>query len=151
MDGKRLIGVSETLLISEFNHIWAVPLHGGEKIPLVADPGIDAAASVSLDGRWLAYTRIADGLFEIRAILFAPAWPEHLHDREWIGSEETGIEPHWSPEGDGIFFIEQKADLLAVAVDTTGETFVFASPRVVSIPMGCRPFLWFDAGACVRR
>ncbi len=131
MDGKYLIVVSGTLLISEFNDIWAVPLDGGERIPLVTDPGIDVGGHVSMDGRWLAYTRIEDGGWTTRVIPFAPAWPEHLRDRAWMISEGTGIHPRWSPEGDELFFIDQNADLLAIDVDTTGESFVFSSPRVL--------------------
>ena len=131
MDGKYLIVVSGTLLISEYNDIWAVPLDGGDRIPLVTDPGVDAGARVSMDGRWLAYTRIEDGRWELRVIPFAPAWPAHLRDRQWIISEGTGIQPRWDPAGDELFFVDQNADLLAVDVDTTGESFVFSTPRVL--------------------
>ncbi len=131
MDGKYLIVVSGTLLISQYNDIWAVPLDGGERIPLVTDPGVDAGARVSMDGRWLAYTRIEDGQWEMRVIPFAPAWPEHLRDRQWVISEGSGIHPRWDPAGDELFFVDQNADLLAVDVDTTGESFVSSSPRVL--------------------
>ncbi len=131
MDGKYLIVVSGTLLISEFNDIWAVPLDGGERIPLVTDPGVDAGARVSMDGRWLAYTRIEDGRWEIRVIPFAPAWPEHLRDRQWVISQVSGIHPRWSPEGDELFYVDQDADLWAVDVNTTGDSFVFSVPRVL--------------------
>ncbi len=131
MDGEYLIVVSGTLLISESNDIWAVPLDGGDRIPLVTDPGIDAAARVSMDGRWLAYTRIEDGRWEIRVIPFAPAWPEHLRDRQWVISQGSGIHPRWSPEGDELFYVDQDADLWAVQVETTGESFVFSPPRLL--------------------
>ncbi|MGP1273493.1 MAG: protein kinase domain-containing protein [Phycisphaerales bacterium] len=131
MDGKYLIVVSGTLLISEYNDIWAVPLDGGERIPLVTDPGVDVGGRVSMDGRWLAYTRIEDGRWELRVIPFAPAWPEHLRERQWVISEDTGNQPRWDTAGDELFFVDQNADLLAVDVDTTGESFVFSSPRVL--------------------
>ncbi|MEL7474542.1 MAG: hypothetical protein AAGK04_14595, partial [Planctomycetota bacterium] len=130
-DGKYLIVKSGTLLMSEFNDLWAVPLDGGEPIPLVTEPGIDEGGVVSMDGRWLAYTRVDDNRWEVRVIPFAPAWPEHLRDRQWVVSQGNGVGPLWSPEGDKLFFLDQDADLWVVDVDTTGDSFVFSAPRVL--------------------
>ena len=130
-DGKYLIVKTGTLLMSEFSDLWAVPLDGGERVSLVIDPGMDLNGTVSMDGRWLAYTRVEDSQWEVRVIPFAPAWPEHLHDRQWVISQGNGVGPRWSPEGDKLFFLNQDADLLAVDVDTTGDSFVFSAPSVL--------------------
>jgi hypothetical protein len=64
-------------------------------------------------------------------IPFAPAWSEHLRDRQWVVSQGDGRGPIWSPEGDKLFFVDQNSDLLAVDIDTTGDSFIFSAPRVL--------------------
>lgn len=130
-DGRFLVITTGTLLFSEFNDVWAAPVDGSDAIPLVTEPGIDILPQVSPDGRWLAYTRIEDGRWEVRVIPFAPAWPEQARDRMWVVSEGGGIMPRWAPEGDELFFIDQDARLLAVDVDLSGDSFNASAPRVL--------------------
>ncbi|MCA9253766.1 MAG: protein kinase [Phycisphaerales bacterium] len=132
-DGKYLIVVVGTVLVSEFNDIWALPVDGGEMIPLVTSPGADYSPKVSPDGRWLAYTRAgaAGGKWEIAVIPFAPAWPEHLQDRSWVVSQGISHMPRWSPEGDELFFVDQDGRLMGVDVEFVGDSIAFSVPRMM--------------------
>jgi eukaryotic-like serine/threonine-protein kinase len=132
-DGKYLIVVSGSVITSEVNDIWALPVDGGEMIPLVTDPGGDYYPKVSPDGRWLVYLRSgADGgSWDVTVIPFAPAWPEPLRDRRWIVSQGVSYVPRWSPEGDELFFIDEDGRLMSVDVQSTGDSIAFSAPRML--------------------
>ncbi|MGP1273758.1 MAG: TolB family protein, partial [Phycisphaerales bacterium] len=132
-DGKYLIVVTGTVLVNESNDIWALPVDGGEMVPLVTDPGADYMPKVSPDGRWLAYMRAgADGgRWDVAVIPFAPAWPEHLRDRRWVVSQGISHMPRWSPEGDELFYIDPDGRLMGVDVETLGDSIAFSVPRMM--------------------
>ena len=128
-DGAHLLVVSGTLIADKKNDVWALPVDGGDTIPLVTDPGTDTMPKISPDGRWLAYSRIDSGLWEVRVVPFAPAWPDGGTDRRWVVSQGGGIMPSWGPEGDELFYIDLEGNLMSVSVELSGETFVHAPPR----------------------
>ena len=130
-DGRHLVVVSGALLINDSNDISAIPLSGGDPIPLVTDPGADVSPRVSPDGRWLAYGRVEGGQWEVLVVPFAPAWPEDMRDRRWVVSQGSGLMPRWSPEGDELYYIDEDATLLAVDVETGGDSFVFSAARAL--------------------
>ncbi len=129
-DGEYLIAVSDTVLASEANDIWAIPLDGSERIVLVDDPGSDILPAVSPDGRWLAYNKTAGGS-DVYVVPFAPAWPEAQRGRRWLVSEAGGIEPRWSKEGDELYYVTGSGLLMAVSVELDGDSFVFSTPRAL--------------------
>jgi Tol biopolymer transport system component len=130
-DGRYLVTVSGTLIMSELNDIYAVPLDGGERIPLVTDAGADYMADVSPDGRWLAYTSRAGGRAQVYVIPFAPAWPDGQAGRRWLVSGNGGRLPRWSGDGQELYYISDSAILIELQVDTSGDAFVFSSPRAL--------------------
>jgi serine/threonine protein kinase len=132
-DGKYLIVVSGTLLVSEFNDIWALPVDGGDMIPLVTDPGADIGPKVSPDGRWIVYQRAgAAGMrWEVVVIPFAPAWPEHQRDRRWVVSQGISHMPRWSREGDKLFYIDDNGRMMSVDVESEEDSIAFSAPRML--------------------
>lgn len=130
-DGRYLITVSGTLLVSEHNDIWAVSVESGEATLLVGEPGADTEPRVSPDGRWLAYTHASSGRGDVYVVPFAPAWPEGTLDRRWLVSENGGSQPRWSADGDQLFYITGASILVAIDVDTSGESFQFSGPRAL--------------------
>ncbi|MGA7410326.1 MAG: protein kinase [Bryobacteraceae bacterium] len=48
-------------------HIWSIPLKGGgpSAAPVTDDPAFDGCPSISLDGRWLYFTRKIRGLWQL--------------------------------------------------------------------------------------
>ena len=130
-DGKYIVVVSDTLIMSDRNDIYAIPLDGGDPIPLVTDPGPDYWPAVSPDGRWLAYTSRAGGRNQVYVIPFAPAWPDGAAGRKWLVSENAGRMPKWSHDGEQLYYISDAANLIELDVDTAGDTFVFSTPRAL--------------------
>jgi len=133
-DGKYLIVVSGTLLLSEENDVWAVPLDGGDEIPLVVSSAANYSPRVSPDGRWLAYMESLMGSSNVYVIPFAPAWPERTDHRKWLVSDNGGRLPEWSPEGDELFYIADDSLLVSVDVATDNDTFAFSSSRTLFPP-----------------
>ena len=127
-DGEFLIVVEGSILTSDENDLYAIPVEGGEWIPLVTEPGADASGSVSPDGRWLVHANVQDASSNIYVSPFAPAWPDGNLNRKWLVSDNGGYFPAWSPEGDEIFYISPTGVLISVAVDGSGEDFVHAPP-----------------------
>jgi eukaryotic-like serine/threonine-protein kinase len=129
-DGRYLIVTTDHVLPSDKNDIIAVPLDGGPEIPLVTDPGPQNNGRISPDGKWLAYQDYSSRSV-IYVIPFTPAWPESEQQRKWLISENGGYQPRWSRKGDELYYVTDTGTLIAVDVDTTGESFSYTSPRVL--------------------
>jgi Tol biopolymer transport system component len=130
-DGKYLVYVRGNWQPSEADDIWALPLDGGEPIPLVQTPVGDWMARVSPDGKWLSYVSRQSGLPEVYVVPFAPAWPEEARSRRWQVSLNGGREPIWSADGTELFYISDTGMLMAVPVLATEQTFEFGRPEAL--------------------
>jgi hypothetical protein len=82
--------------------LWALPLAGARKpIRLVGTPGVaetDTMGQLSPDGRWLAYTTNASGLFQVMVQLFAPAFEKTIAAKWQIstgGGAQTTLARRW--------------------------------------------------------
>jgi len=71
---------------------------GAEATPIVATPADDQRATVSPDGRWIAYDSAASGRAEVFIRPF-PAGPGR-----WQVSASGGRHAIWSPKGDELYF-----------------------------------------------
>ena len=129
-DGKYIIATYGTHLVSGDNDLWAIPVDGGEEIPLVTDPGADYAGQVSPDGKWLAYVA-NEPARNVYVIPFKPGWDGDAPSGKWLVSENGGTLPRWSKEGDQLFYISDASVLIQVEVETGGRTFLFSSPRAM--------------------
>ncbi len=129
-DGRFLIVTTDTKLVSDKNDVIAVPLDGGPDVPLVIAPGPQHLGQVSPDGRWLAYGDLSDGE-SVFVIAFPPAWPGSPPEGRWLVSENSGYEPRWSPSGDELFYVTDTGVIIAVDVETGGESFSFSSPEAL--------------------
>jgi len=137
-DGRFLIAIDGTLLRSNSNNIYAIPILdepgpdgaiGGEPIPLVVDDAANLEARVSPDGRWLAYSKVADGgNFDVYVEPFAPGWEIAPPDTRRIISNNGGRMPRWSEDGARLYYISPAGVLIEVPCDTTGDTFQYGSP-----------------------
>jgi len=126
-DGKHLIYIKGTWLPSEADTIWAMPLDGGDHVPLVETHTRDWMARVSPDGRWLAYASRRTVRREVYVIPFAPAWPADARERQWQISLTGGRQPVWSDDGTELFYISDTGTLMAVPVTATEQTFAFGA------------------------
>jgi hypothetical protein len=127
-DGRYLIVTTGTIVNSASNDVIAVPLDGGPELPLVTEPGSQWNGRVSPDGRWLAYADTSKRA-SVFVIAFGPGWEGVPPEGRWLVSEDLGYEPRWSPSGDELFYMTSTGMLVAVDVDTSGESFSFSSPE----------------------
>jgi len=105
-------------------NVLVVDLDDGEEQILMETPAIEAAPSVSPDGRWMSYTSDESGGTEtyVRPFLGSGG--------KWQISTDGGNYPLWSPDGRKIFYRKQ-ANLMEVDVDIRGDSFQASRPRLV--------------------
>jgi serine/threonine-protein kinase len=106
--------------------LWIVAVDPpGKPRPLVATPQEEYAATISPDGRWIAYSASGSGTFEV----FVQPFPAATG--KWQISAASGFEPRWSADGRELFFRNQSGRLYRVAVDGRGEQFQFSTPELL--------------------
>lgn len=94
--------------------------------PVVASPQFDErAATLSPDGRWIAYQSDETGRSEI----YVRPFPKAAEGRRQVSSA-GGDEPLWSPSGREIFFRAPSGEMMAVPVTTT-PAFTAEAPRAL--------------------
>jgi len=132
-DGKQIIG----LLSSGTGDadLWLIPIDSpGDAEPLIATEFVEGYASVSPDGRWLAYASNESGELEV----YVTSFPQP--GRKWQISTAGGEQPVWSASGDQIVYIGPDGYLFAVNVDGAGDSIsvgrvqqLFQSERVQTL------------------
>ena len=84
-------------------------------------------ASVSPDGRWLAYASNETGVYEVYVRTFAPAVTAAL--RSTRVSISGGSQPQWRPDGRELFYVSRSAHLVAVPINGRGTEFTAGRPK----------------------
>ncbi|MBI4476281.1 MAG: PD40 domain-containing protein, partial [Acidobacteria bacterium] len=102
--------------------IWALPLTGDRKrVPIVQGESIQVQASVSPDGRWLAYTSLESGKAEI----YVQSFPSG--GGRWQVSTNGGVQSRWRSDGKEIFFLGLDGTLMTAPI-TPGPSFQAGLP-----------------------
>jgi Tol biopolymer transport system component len=123
--------------------LWLAPSKPPYKaVPLIVMPGNDGAASISPDGRWMAYTSEESGTDEVYVRPF-PA----VNQNRWQVSTAGGLAPRFSRDGRELYYIAtgtagaSSALTLMAAKVLPGVAFSTAPPEVVTaLPSGVRGF-----------
>jgi Tol biopolymer transport system component len=111
--------------------IWALPLFGDRKpFPVVQTEFNEANPIVSPDGKWLAYGSNASGRYEVYITAFAGA------GTKWQVSSGGGGVPRWRRDGKELFFRDLSDNLVAVDVNSVGNTVRLGTPHVLFHPAG---------------
>lgn len=97
---------------TEARDLWYVDVETGETGVLVDDPGIQALARISRDGRFVAYQSDQDGQMEIYVTTFPAS------DARWRVSSNGGTWAKWS---DDRLFFWQGNQLMAVDVTSDAD------------------------------
>ena len=106
--------------------IWALPLFGDRKpFPLVQTEFNEIDPVVSSDGKWLAYASNASGRSEVYITAFPGA------GAKWPVSNGGGARPRWRRDGKELFFLDPSDNLVAVDVNTAGNTVRLGTPHVL--------------------
>jgi serine/threonine-protein kinase len=113
-DGKQVIFRASTAATK--NDLFIVSLTGDHAVKtLLATEHDERNATLSLDGKWMAFESDLSGRLEIYVRPF-PA----VDSGQWPISTVGGIKPLWSRTGREIFYLAADNKLMAVSVETTG-------------------------------
>ena len=116
LDSEQLVFLDDRLGIG----LWT--LDGGEREELIPD-GRDA--SVSPDGRWLAYVSLGGPYLQVKVKPF----PE-VDNGDWAVFQDFGRDPVWSPDGSELLFRSRQENLFFMASDIETEpVFRPGAPR----------------------
>ena len=114
--------------------LWTVPItigrdsmKAGEPKSFLVSDAFEVYPAFSPDGRWIAYTSLESGAYEI----YVEAFPDRGHKRRV--STHGGTVAAWAPDGRRLFY--QTADQRIMVVD-------WAVSDGVSLP--AQPRLWID-------
>ena len=119
-DGSQLL----FLELGEGGRLGLLSLEGSST-PLLATEFSETNASLSPDGRWLAYESNASGESEI----YARPFP-NIDDGQWLISTAGGTRPLWGPDGRELFYLSRDGKLMTVRVQTE-PSFAPENPEVV--------------------
>jgi Tol biopolymer transport system component len=98
--------------------IWTIPLTETTKaFALVPTSAPQNGGQFSPDGRWVAYSSRETGRNEISVTAF-PAG-----GARWQVSGSGGEQPHWSPDGNELYFVSAAGEMMATTVDGRGSRF----------------------------
>jgi len=109
-DGKVLTFVEDT-------DTWLLPLGGGEPVPFLVGPAIEAGAEFSPDGRWIAYNSNESGPFQVYVR------PASGARGKWQISTDGAAYPHWSGDGRTIYYRSFSGAVFKAGVDASGAGF----------------------------
>jgi dipeptidyl aminopeptidase/acylaminoacyl peptidase len=115
-DGRMLV-----FMTTYPGDLMLLDMDSGEVRPFLATEAPEWGASVSPDGKWVAYTSEASGNYELRVQPFPDG------GRTWTISS-TGSEVVWSPRGNGLY-IKTPDFRWLVAKCTTNPGFTHDPPR----------------------
>ena len=121
-DGKTLI-YSPSAIIDKEDGVWAVSLEGDRKPRQILAHGENA--TLSPDGRWLAYSSTESGRTEIYVEAYGGG------SGKWQVSPDTGQVPHWSADGKELFYFDGNQSLVAVPVKQAGGALEFGAPKTL--------------------
>ncbi|MDT8067905.1 MAG: protein kinase [Terriglobia bacterium] len=122
-DGKTLF-YSPNLFTQRDDGVWAISVDGDHKPHQVLPHG--SYATLSPDGRWLAYSSTESGQNEVYVQAYGGG------QGKWQVSPDTGQVPHWSADGKEIFYFDGNQNLVAVSVKESGGALQFGVPQVLS-------------------
>jgi serine/threonine-protein kinase len=111
-DGKQVIFRAATT--QSKNDLWVTSATGDRSVKtLLATEHDERNASLSPDGKWMAYESDRSGGFEVYVSPFPAA-----DTGRWPVSTGGGAEPLWSPTGTEIFYLSDDNRMMAVPVST---------------------------------
>ena len=131
-DGSELLYTQVTILSSQDSEIFSLSMSPeGETRELFANDFFGTAASVSPDGRWIAYQSNESGSLQIHV----RPYPATDTDR-WQVSIDGGGDPKWSADGTHLFFRKvldaegRMSAMYSVSLEA-GEVFKAGQPSVL--------------------
>jgi Tol biopolymer transport system component len=93
---------------------WILPLVGdGKPFPYLTTPSDEGAASISPNGRWLAYATDESGIYQV----IVQPFPDPSVGK-WSISSAGGTGPRWKRDGTELYYMDREGQIVAVRVKT---------------------------------
>ena len=126
-DGTRLVfGKARVFELGRAQQIWLLDLDSGEtRVWLTEERALFMGASVSPDGRWLAYAKRSSGLPQIYVQGFPGGGERHQL------STQGGLKPLWSNDGSKLYFLDNSTFRMMVVPVATKPDFRGGSPELL--------------------
>jgi Tol biopolymer transport system component len=122
------------IMLSNYYSIWTYSLRDKKAAALIDTPGVTQHSSrFSPDGKWIAYTSVETGRFEVFVQPFPPT------GAKFQVTTQGGGHALWSPDGKELFF-DNGRQLFVVSVQTSGKFSAGAAS-----PLPVRGFIQGDA------
>jgi serine/threonine protein kinase len=93
--------------------LWVMPRSGGKPTVYLANGFDYPQASISHDGKWLAYTSNESGAYEV----YVQSFPDPSRGK-WPISTKGGGAPRWRRDGRELFFVDTEQRLIAVSINS---------------------------------
>jgi Tol biopolymer transport system component len=122
---RKLLVYEESAANAFMTSIWALPLEGGDPIPLTNTQFDQRQPGVSPSGRWLAYISNESGSYDV----YVQAFPHA--GRKWRVTNGGGFFPRWRGDEKELFYSTPNNVLMALPVQSQGTEFGFGSAKVV--------------------
>jgi serine/threonine-protein kinase len=114
--------------------MWLLPMEGDEKSgwkpgtprEFLKTPATESGASISPDGRWIAYNSNESGEFQIYVR------PLHGEGGKWQVSSAPGVFPRWAKNGKELFFRTYDSQIMMARYRVVGSSFQHDKPELWS-------------------
>jgi dipeptidyl aminopeptidase/acylaminoacyl peptidase len=127
----RLIVLTNNKAGSANDDLWVLPLSGNRQaFPYLTTPFDESEASLSPNGRWLAYTSNESGSYQV----IVRSFPDPSRDTRQI-STQGGAHPRWRGDGREIYYLDPNRRIVAVAIRAEQNLDVGRSTPLFDTPL----------------
>src|SRR5262249_28943493 len=117
LDGRFVVFTQRKQLAAASNEIWILPLYTDRKpFPYLSTPSFKGNATLSPNGKWLAYVSRA---WNATNRVTVQPFPDPSGGK-WQISGEGGQYPRWRRDGRELFYLDATGRIVSVSVTTEG-------------------------------
>ena len=130
-DGRYLVYSRHVPRIEATNHLWVLPLfREGKPFQIVPTTFEERFASISSDGKWVAYQNNESGRNEIYITTLPSGGPK------WQVSTNGGISPKWRKDGKELYFLDGLDNIVTVDVNASANAVHLGVPHALFQAVG---------------
>jgi Tol biopolymer transport system component len=117
--------------------VWILPVDAADRTPyqVTREPGIEGEASISPDGRWLAYVQRDTTWSGFKLFVGSLSTP----GVKWPVSTAWGRWPHWRRDGTELFYVAPGPRLMSVSIESTATSLRIGTTKVLVESPGAGP------------